>query len=75
MTNEALEGWEETTLWFKIGINASKRQKIRVLSPPNCPDKDYVKLLEKTASQIVRLIRELIGTDEIIIQGQYQRSK
>jgi hypothetical protein len=75
MEKQPLDGWIETTLWFQIGINDPCSKTFRVLSPPNCSEKDYVKLLEKSSSQIVALIRKLTGAHDMIVQGQRKERK
>ncbi|MHA2279574.1 MAG: hypothetical protein ACXAC5_01595 [Promethearchaeota archaeon] len=45
--------------------------EVDVWYPAGSSDKERVRLLQNHASQSARLIRELTGTKEMIIQGQY----
>lgn len=72
---EPLEGWHKTTLWFKRGIDDMEPLEFDVWSPPNCSEKDYAKLVERAASQVVGLIRGLIGSGRPIIQSDYGKTR
>lgn len=71
-TKKILDGWTKTTLWFKQGIDDMNPLEFCVFSPPDCFDKDYIKLLEENAGQIVNLIQRLTGK-KLIIQGQLRK--
>ncbi len=70
---KVLVGWTSTTLWFKRGIDDTNPLEFKVLSPPGCSNKDYVKQIEKTVNQIIQLIKKFTNSKEMIIQGQYER--
>ncbi len=71
MSNKVLEGWTETTLWFKRGIDDMEPLEFVLTLPPGCSDNDKIKLSERAANQIVGIIRKLSDVG-IIIQGQYR---
>jgi hypothetical protein len=68
---DPLKDWNKTTLWFKAGIKSPMPTEVDVWYPAGSSDKERVRLLQNHASQSARLIRELTGTKEMIIQGQY----
>ncbi len=70
---EPLDGWVKTTLWFKRGIDDLDPLEFDMWSPPNCEDKDYNKLVERVAGQIVKLLRNY--TDKLIIQSDYGKAR
>ena len=67
---DPLEEWEKKTLWFRV--KDGPLVTLDVWIPPNASEKEIEKLLQKQASQMVRIIRELTGTETLIFQGQYQ---
>lgn len=71
MSDKALEGWTETTLWFKRGIDDPEPLEFVLMLPPGCSDKNKAKLSEKTASQMVGMIKKLSGCG-LVIQGQHR---
>lgn len=69
---DPLKNWVKTTLWFKIGVQSQvPALELDVWHPRYCSDREWVRLLAKHASQGVDVLRKLVGTKEIIVQGQY----
>ena len=76
---DPLEDWRMTTLGLRVGpfIGPKEEQTgplvtLDVWYPPNISKNERMALLAKHASQGVTIIRQLTGTKEMIIQGQYK---
>lgn len=67
---DPLESYRRTTLWLKAPNGP--RLELDVWHPPGILDRERVALLARHASQGVRVLRQLTGTTDIIVQGQYK---
>ena len=77
MPTRPLENWTRTTLWFrtvKPGENGPVLH-VEVVHPPSITAEERKALLAKHASQSVRIMRELTGTKDVILQGLYVAGK
>ena len=65
-----LANWRKTTLWHRV-LNGPL-VKTNVWHPRDVSDDERVALLAKHASQTVTAVRQLTGSSEMIVQGQYK---
>lgn len=75
MRRDPLKEWVQTTLWLQI--EGGPRVELEVWHPPDIQDEERIALLAKHASQGTRIIWQLRekSPNELIIQGQYQKSQ
>ena len=70
---DPLQGWDKTTIWYRVGLKTpgewGEAVEFDVWHPPDCSEAEVTRLIEKHSAQGATLIRQLMKTKEVMIQG------